>query len=344
MKCFAVAILLLCAYGSSQSQTFTNPLLPSGPDPWLTEYDGTYYYMHTMSDRLKIWKTRNPVDIQNAEAKVIWNAPDTGEYRSNIWAPELHRLNGKWYVYFAADDGENINHRTWVLVCDGDDPLAGNWELAGRIADPGDHWAIDASVFSHRDVYYMIWSGWEGYENTLQHIYISEMKNPWTLRGKRVMLSSPTAAWELNGLTTDEAAEKKGVFVNEGPQLLKHGSDLFIVFSANGCWTDHYSLGILRLKPDGNVMNADDWEKNHGPVFETSKENSVYAPGHNSFFKSPDGAEDWILYHANSEPQLGCSGRRSPRAQQFTWDADGWPAFGIPVPTDSTLARPSGIP
>ncbi len=76
-------------------------------------------------------------------------------------------------------------------------------------------------------------------------------------------------------------------------------------------------------------------------VFDQSPENSVYAPGHNSFFKSPDGKEDWILYHANSEPSQGCGRYRSPRAQQFTWDADGKPVFGEPIKTGIPIKSPA---
>ena len=106
---------------------------------------------------------------------------------------------------------------------------------------------------------------------------------------------------------------------------------LFIVYSASGCWTDFYALGVLTASADGDLMDAASWKKSAQPVFKQSLENKVFAPGHNSFFKSPDGKEDWILYHANSEPGQGCGKHRSPRAQKFTWNADGTPFFGEPV-------------
>jgi GH43 family beta-xylosidase len=67
----------------------------------------------------------------------------------------------------------------------------------------------------------------------------------------------------------------------------------------------------------------------------------VYAPGHNSFFKSPDGKEYWILYHANAGPGQGCDQRRSPRMQKFDWRNDGTPDFGIPVKINEQLRAPS---
>ena len=131
------------------------------------------------------------------------------------------------------------------------------------------------------------------------------------------------------------------VDVNEGPQVLVHKDKLFIVYSASGCWTDFYALGLLTASAGDDLMNASSWKKSAQPVFKQSLENKVFAPGHNSFFKSPDGNEDWILYHANSEPGQGCGKHRSPRAQKFTWNADGTPNFGAPVKAGMMLDVPS---
>ena len=77
------------------------------------------------------------------------------------------------------------------------------------------------------------------------------------------------------------------------------------------------------------------------PLLKASIANSVYAPGHNSFFKSPNGKEDWILYHANDKEGEGCGPFRSPRAQKFTWKEDGTPYFGEPVKTGVPMAIPA---
>ncbi len=323
--------------------TFSNPLLESGPDPWIILHDGYYYYTNTLKNKIEIRKTKNPVDLKNAERKVVWNAPAEGMNSAEIWAPEIHYLDGKWYVYFAGDDGENENHRMWVLECDSQDPMTGNWNIKSKLSSPGDHWAIDGSILEHEGKRYFIWSGWETHTDIKQDIYISEMENPWTLRGERVRLSSPNTTWELNGLSLDSAYRSPDVFVNEGPQMLKHDDDLFIVFSANGCWTDHYSLGVLRLKEDGNVMRKDSWIKSDSAFFKTSEKNQVFAPGHNSFFKSPDGKEDWILYHANPKPNQGCGRHRSPRAQKVVWLENGYPYFGEPQTTEKKIELPSGV-
>ena len=331
--------ILMFANCFSQSKTFTNPLLPSGADPYSTYYNGYYYYTHTLQDKLVLWKTKNLANIAAAESKTIWMPPEGTMYSKDIWAPEFHIIDGKWYVYFAADDGNNENHRMYVLENDNEDPFLGEWELKGKVAAWPDRWAIDGNVFAYQDELYMIWSGWEGHTNGQQNIYIAKMKNPWTIDGKRVLISEPTYVWEKQGDLDDEE-NPPHVNVNEGPQYLEHNGEIFIVYSANGCWTDYYSLGLISFKGE-DILDPASWIKHDKPIFKKSEENSVYAPGHNSFFKSPDGSEDWILYHANSHPGEGCGTKRSPRMQKIEWNEDGTPNLGTPVSAETILEIPT---
>jgi GH43 family beta-xylosidase len=187
----------------------------------------------------------------------------------------------------------------------------------------------------------MIWSGWEGDVNGQQNIYIAAMKNPWTIEGERVKISSPELKWETIG-DLNNPNDVSHVNVNEGPVALLHGRKLFIIYSASGCWTDDYCLGMLTFTGKKNLLDRNAWKKTADPVFKQKPENGVYAPGHNSFFTSPDGKESWILYHANSAPGQGCGRYRSPRAQKFIWKADGSPDFGEPLKPEIPLLVPSG--
>src|SRR5262249_47157997 len=157
--------------------------------------------------------------------------------------------------------------------------------------------------------------------------YIARMSNPWTIEGSRALLSRPTYDWEKVGDLETKGApgEPSHVDVNEGPQILMHGDKVFLIYSASGCWTEAYSLGMLTASADADLLDPASWKKSPAPVFTPSPDARAYATGHNSFFQSRDGKQDWILYHANSEPGQGCGGRRSPRAQPFTWKADGTP-------------------
>lgn len=332
-KLFAV-LLLNIAFGCAFAQTFTNPLLPSGADPWNIYKDGYYYYTCSTGRNLTIWKTKDLTELKSAEKKVIWEPPAGTMYSKELWAPELHFVNGKWYMYFAADDGSNDHHRLYVVENPSADPMQGEWTFKGQVTDESNKWAIDVTVFENRGELFICWSGWEGDKNGMQNIYIAEMSNPWTIGSKRVKLSSPTYKWETNSGI--------GVLVNEGPEILKHDNKLFLIYSASGCWTDFYALGMLSASDKSDLLDPLSWKKSAEPVFSQNPENGIYAPGHNSFFKSPDGKEDWILYHANANPGDGCGGKRAPRVQKFTWKTDGTPDFGVPLKDGVVLEKPSG--
>ena len=332
-------LLVLWSMGVQAQETFTNPLLPAGADPWCYYKDGYYYYTHTTRNNITLWKTDNIANLPSAEKKVIFiPTPDTS-FSNALWAPELHFINGKWYVYFAADGGQNKDHRLWVLENDSPNPMEGNWVMKGKLETPEDKWSIDGTVYEHQNQLYLLWSGWEGDVNGEQVIYIAKMKNPWTIEGERVMLSRSNFDWEKHG-TLKKGSDVPHVNVNEGPQILRNKDRLFIIYSASGCWTDHYALGMLSTSASSNIMDSAAWKKSPEPVFRQCPENGVFATGHNSFFRSPDGKEDWILYHANSQPGQGCGKHRSPRAQKFTWKADGTPDFGIPVKENLPLPIP----
>jgi GH43 family beta-xylosidase len=332
--------LSAAVFAQKPQQTFTNPLLPSGADPWVIHQGGYYYYTNTNGSKLVIMKTKNLAELASAEKKTIWEPPPNTMHSKEIWAPELHYINHKWYMYYAADDGNNNHHRLYVLENAAADPLTGDWTFKGKVSDATDKWAIDGSLFSHKGQLYMIWAGWEGDENGQQDIFIAKMKNPWTIKGKRKKISSPLYEWEKHGDLHDPN-NPPHVNVNEGPEILKHDNKLFLIYSASGCWTDFYALGMLTASANSNLLDARSWKKSLTPVFQQSVVNGVYAPGHNSFFKSPDGKEDWIVYHANSKPGQGCGGFRSPRMQKFTWNENGTPNFGIPVKENVPLAIPS---
>ncbi|WP_149830801.1 family 43 glycosylhydrolase, partial [Streptomyces tailanensis] len=126
-----------------------------------------------------------------------------------------------------------------------------------------------------------------------------------------------------------------------GAEVLQRNGRTFIIYSASHCSTPDYKLGMLTYN-GGDPLNSSSWTKSPNPVFQRSNAAGVYGPGHNGFFKSPDGTEDWMVYHANSSASGGCDMNRSTRAQKFTWNADGTPNFGTPVGLGVTLPAPSG--
>ncbi|MCA9914354.1 MAG: family 43 glycosylhydrolase, partial [Anaerolineae bacterium] len=251
----------------------------------------------------------------------------------NMWAPEFHLLPNeegelRWYYYYSAGTSGTLdNQRTHVLESEGTDPM-GPYHYKDRIFDPRyDGWAIDGSVLQLDDALYFLFSAWVG-EN--QSLFIAPMSNPWTISGQRVLIAQPQYDWERVSLN-----------VNEGPVALWNGDQLFIIYSASHCAVADYKLGMLTYN-GGDPLSASSWEKNPEPVFQQSPENGVFGTGHNGFFTSPDGTENWIVYHANDSASGGCDDGRTTRVQRFTWNEDGTPNFGEPVATEEWIAAPSG--
>ncbi len=316
-----------------EENEFRNPVLSSAPDPWVIRKDDWYYFTHTTGNSIRLYRSRSISDLSKAEVKTVWTPPLMGMNSKNIWAPEIHFINDKWYFYYAADDGNNDNHRMWVLENTSADPFAGTWVDRGKLELPEDRWAIDGTIFAHQDKLYFMWSGWEGTINGRQDIYITTMTDPFTADGPRIKLSQPEHPWEKGGAPPE---------VNEGPQFIHHDDKMFITFSASGCWTDQYTLGLLYASATDDILDPASWIKFPEPVFRTNASGGAFGPGHNGFFKSPDGEEDWIVYHANNSSGLGCGNARSFRMQKFTWDENGFPVFGEPAPLNSPLQKPSG--
>lgn len=340
---FTVLVITFCAGMAQKIKYFNNPLLPMGPDPWSIYKDGFYFYTHTTQNNITIYKTKDITNLKNAKVKVVWIPPKTGMYSKQLWAPELHFFNNQWYIYFAADSGRNEDHRLYVLENSSPDPQKGKWIMKGKLTTPEDKWSIDGSVFTNKGKLYLIWSGWAGDVNGRQDIYITKMKNPWTVTGKRTLLSKPDLEWEKFNYTAEPNNELNNIYVNEGPQILQHKNKIFLIYSGSGCWTEHYALGMLTASGNSDLLDAKAWTKSQQPVFHQSPENNIYATGHNSFFKSPDGKEDWILFHANSKSGQGCGDFRAPYAQKIEWDANDCPDFGIPLSTKNVLTKPSGL-
>jgi GH43 family beta-xylosidase len=301
-----------------------NPILPPhSADPWMIFHGGCYYYCQSANGDtgIRIRKSSTLAGIAHDEGVVVWNAPRRGQNSREVWAPEIHFIEGKFFIYYAADDGDNANHRMWVLESETDNPLGG-YICRGCLETEG--WAIDGTPLVAADGrMFFVWSGWPGKRNGQQNLYIAPMSNPFTVSGKRVLVCEPDQKWERIAMP-----------ICEGPQVLQNNGKIFIVYSASGSWTEDYCLGLL-TNTDGDVLNPASWVKRPTPVFQ--KTEHVWGLGHCSFVKSPCQTQDFIVYHAKSSKKEGWADR-DVHAKAFAWTAEGLPDFGVPAPRARTLA------
>jgi GH43 family beta-xylosidase len=327
----AVAWLLaFCSFWVSASVlggTFTNPIISDGADPWILFNNGQYYFTDTTGTGVYVREATRLAGtngIGSVASVKVFSPP--APYNQDVWAPEIHVIQGVTYIYYAADDGTNADHRVFVAQQVGQ---SDTFTYKGKVYDPTtDCWAIDPTVLEAANgSLYLIWSGWPGTQNVIQNLYIAPMSNPWTISGPRVLIATPQLSWES--------------WIEEGPEVLQHNGMVFIVYSANESWTDNECLGML-VNTNGDYLNPSSWTKMSQPVFQSvsNATGAVYGPGGSSFTTSLDGTQNWLFYHAATNEGAGWN--RSIRMQSFTWNANGYPNFGQPIPAGVAQADPSG--
>lgn len=315
-------------YGDDRMSNFYNVISQDGADPWVYKHtDGTYYYIKTTGNNVTLRRSTTLSGIEVGQSKVLWKPEGQTSSFGNIWAPEIHYLDQRWYVYFAATSADK-DHRMYVLENSAEDPFSGEWLFKGQITDSTDKWAIDGTVLEVNERRYFIWSGWEGDVNVRQNLYVAEMSNPWTIQSERVEISRPQHAWETNHTP----------HVNEGPQVVVKNDTINLVYSASGSWTNDYSLGLMTAKISDDLLDPESWVKQDRPVFRSA--NGLYGPGHHSFTRSPDDSEDWLIYH--TAKWQGAGWARLVRAQPYEWNEDDTPSLGKPVHPDEPIPIPSG--
>jgi GH43 family beta-xylosidase len=344
---FALLLLSACGGGASATVdpppptaqcTFVNPLA-SGQDPWVVKQDASYYYIQSRDNGIWVSRSATLSDVITAPRSQVWAAPATGWNSTNIWAPELHYIDGHWYIYYAGGSSgpPYVTQHAGVLQSAGTDAL-GPYTDKGMLytgdsvgTAQGNRWSIDLTTAQIGAQRYAIWSGWANNattDKTPQQLYIAKMDTPWSISTNRVMISAPTASWEIG----------TELNLQEGPEVVQHGSDTFVIYSTRESWLVDYKLGQLRLaSPTADPMLPASWTKS-GPVFAGNA--GVYGTGHASFTLSPNGAEWWIVYHSKVSTTPGWD--RDIRMQKFTWGADGAPIFGDPSPTGQKVTRPGG--
>lgn len=323
---------------STDEKEYAKRLLPVGAEPWAIYYNGKYYYTQGEGDKIILRRISDINKLISAKEKTVW-IPKEESNAHHLWAPEIHRINDKWYIYFPADDGNMDNHQIYVIENSSEDPFKGEFEMKGRIqTDKDNNWAIHASVFEHKDEWYMIWSGWQTrrIETETQCIYIAKMKNPWTLASDRVLISAPEYEWERQWINPDGSKTSYPIYVNEAPQYFhtKNKDKVLIYYSASGNWSPYYAVGLLWADADSDLLDPASWNKSETPIFMQNAQDSVFAPGSLSFVPSIDGKDTYFIYHARSIPNepLGALDSRSPRMQKLEWDENGFPILGKPLP------------
>jgi GH43 family beta-xylosidase len=311
----------------TRAATFRNPLMANGPDPWLLFHDGFYYLCATNGHNVRIRKAAHIGQLHHADDIIVWTDRTPGRSKQ-MWAAEFHFLDGpngrRWYVYYTASDGVDDHHRIFVIEADQPDgtPL-GPYHYKGQLkTDPDDKlYGIDPDVFvTSTGKQFLLWAGHPGHV-----LFIQQLENPWTTTGQRTQIPA-------SGFGCAQ--------IREGPCGMVRDGKVFLLYSACDTGLPDYKVCMLIANENSDLLDPKSWVQHPAPVFTRCDAHGVYGPGHNGIFKSPDGTEDWIVYHAKTVSRYTYTGR-STRAQKFTWK-NGLPDFGEPIALDQDIPVPSG--
>lgn len=288
------------------------------PDPWMIAAGGVYYLTFTQGNRISVWESPLMEDFFNPRESTVWKPERGSKWSADIWAPELHWLNGNWYIYATAScpGVGNRGHRTIVLRSSHQDPMEESaWEFLGPVKGMPEQFSIDATVFSpNGEDLYLCWSGWPPGDDsdTQQNLYISQMISPEEVVSESIMppvcISCADQPWErFNG-------GKRGI--NEGPTWLSlsNGAFMGIVYSGNASFHSEYAVGLLQLiTPNADPLDPKSWTKRAQPLLvnERSKP-GPYAPGHCSFIlnSEPDDNRLFCIYHGTANWGEGFRNRK----------------------------------
>jgi len=302
------------------SCSLRNPIV-SGADPSVWYANGLYYLVQSdgnSSINLRAASTLGGLGA--ATARTIWTAPSGTDHSTEIWAPEIEYLTGRWIIYFAAatneggDPATNNTHRIFAITANTSNPL-GAWTFFGKVEDSTNAWAIDPTVFYYNSSWWMLWSGTPPGNggSPPQQIYIAHMSDPLHVnQDYRRLIANPDQSWE----TSVQAIE-------EGPEaFIGPNNKLTILYNANASWTTSYALGELVY--NGADMTTYTSYTKRGPVFTSG--GGVYGPGGDSLVVPGTYGGNWLVYHAKTVTSNGW-GDRKIFAEPQTWNADGTPHF-----------------
>lgn len=286
----------------NQELPYNQVWIPQRADPYVYKHiDGTYYFTASVPeyDRIVLRRADSLSELPNAPEHTIWRKYNTGPMSEHIWAPELHYLDGKWYVYFAGGEKEDIwKIRPYVLECAEEDPITGAWIEKGKMQRAKqdefsfEAFSLDATVFENKGRHYYVWAEKVGVGKQISNLYIAEMESPYKLKTEQVLLTTPDYDWE-----------RIGFWVNEGPFVIKNKEgQLFLTYSASETGTC-YCMGMLTAEEDADLLDPLSWKKSRYPVLCTNEEKGIYGPGHNCFTTLQDGT-DIMVYHARTEKEM----------------------------------------
>jgi beta-xylosidase/acetyl esterase/lipase len=288
--------------------TFLNPIMTGDhPDPSILK-DGDDYYMTFSSfdayPGLVIWHSRDLVNWQPIGPTLFKNV-------GSVWAPELIRHKGRYYIYFPGISPNRSNYVIWA------DDIRGPWsdpiDLKLTRIDPGHAVGPDGKRYLFMSAGELVQLADDGLSVVGQP---KKIYDGWKY----------PAEWIVEG------------FAQEGPKILKRGEYYYMVLAEGG--TAGPPTGHMVVAARSKTIEGP-WENSpYNPIVRTeSRDERWWSKGHGTLVEDKAG-KWWMVYHAyeNGYYTLG----RQTLLEPIEWTADGW--FRIAAGSDPAkpIAKPAG--
>ena len=317
-------------------KTYCNPVYPEiMADPFVLKHEGRYFAYGTAPDgpgggRFPVLVSNDMVDWHPAGYALMEPGSD------HFWAPEVAYSEGRFWLYYSRGDMEGKTHKLRVAVSD--DPI-GPFKDCGVLLVPDQPFSIDAHPFRDADGQWYLYYCVDFLELEDDHrigtgIVVDRLLAMDRLEGKPQTVARPHADWHLfkKGRAMYDAVYDWHTV--EGAFVLPHGGKYYCFYSG-GAW-EKENYGVSYVVADHPLGPFNRPEGSDEALLMRSRAPNVIGPGHNSFTTSPDGSQDWIVYHAWDTAMTG----RRMCIDRLVWE------HGRPTTVGPTFTRqqaPSGL-
>jgi len=287
--------------------TFLNPIMAGDhPDPSILK-DGDDYYMTFSSfdayPGLMIWHSRDLVNWEPIGPALFKNV-------GSVWAPDLVKHKGRYYIYFPGISPNRSNYVIWA------DDIRGPWsapiDLKLTRIDPGHAVGPDGK----------------------RYLFLSAGELVQLSDDGLSVIGSPKKIYDGWKYPADWVVE---AFAQEGPKVLRRGDYYYMVLAEGG--TAGPPTGHMIVAARSKTIEGP-WENSpYNPIVRTrSRDERWWSKGHGTLVEDRAG-KWWIVYHAyeNGYYTLG----RQTLLEPIEWTADGW--FRVAgADTAAPIAKPPG--
>lgn len=300
----------------------SNPLPLKLGDPFLLHAaDGRYYMYGTslsdgfeafVSDDLASWESIG--QVYKGGTPEQWNV-------DCFWAPEVYERDGKYYMFYSANDRNNPNaeeENFKIGVAVADSPSGPFTDLYNRPVFEPEYPVIDANVlfddetgknylyfsrccYKHpveseiadsvrkAGLYDKVEESWV-YGVELKPDFSGIIGEPVRLLAPPTLLSDRQAEWESRSVTCGEAPRRW----TEGSYIFRHDGKYYMMYSANAFFGGNYAVGYATSEsPLGPFEKS-----TSNPVLSenASSGGEVVGTGHNMVLTLPSG-QICTVYH-----------------------------------------------